>query len=428
MYVWRVPFPAFVAWGTTVVLLCVVAALLWLRRRAANAIARGLLGGGVVIAILASSVVVGVLVEARAPRNYDPSPWLCWSPAIFAVCVGGLSALSFRAARPRLVFVAAALVFALANFVNRCQPGWCEEFGFPFTYWDRSDAFIRIDGVPINGHTRPAAAVGNAAILLMAAALLALLSRRSSTRARTDDEWEELARRDPYFAILTDDRFHADKLDDAAMHDFFASGERDVDALLRHTTAPPASALDFGCGAGRLTLALAKRVAQVVGVDVSPTMRELAERHRIVAGITNARFVDAIPDERFDFICSLIVFQHIPVERGEALFRELLARLSDGGVATIELAFSRPGGPIKKLARRLRAASPLVHRIAQRLSGDRSGLPYMQMNVYDLERIRAIVREAGCTGPALIATRHGDIEGAIVVATKAPATASRSAR
>jgi len=231
----------------------------------------------------------------------------------------------------------------------------------------------------------------------------------------TDEEWEELARRDPYFAILTEERFHSERIDDAALGEFFASGDRDVDALLRHAKRPPRSALDFGCGAGRLTLALARRVAHVVGVDVSPTMLELAERHRETAGITNARFVDAIPDERFDFIDSLIVFQHIPVARGEALFGELLRRLNPGGVAAIELSFARPGGALKRLARRVRAASPLVHRIAQRLSGDASGLPYMQMNVYDLSRIRAIVREAGCGEPRLLPTRHGDIEGAIVV-------------
>ena len=36
------------------------------------------------------------------------------------------------------------------------------------------------------------------------------------------------------------------------------------------------SALDFGCGVGRLSIPLSKRFAKVIGVDIAPTMVELA--------------------------------------------------------------------------------------------------------------------------------------------------------
>jgi hypothetical protein len=61
---------------------------------------------------------------------------------------------------------------------------------------------------------------------------------------------------------------------------------------------------------------------------------------------------------------------------------------------------------------------PLIHRMASRIEGDRRGLPYMQMNEYDLETIRARLRAAGFREPMLVPTNHGGIEGAIVIARK----------
>jgi len=205
------------------------------------------------------------------------------------------------------------------------------------------------------------------------------------------------------------------------LREFFASGERDVDYLLSLTDPtgegayPPRDVLDFGCGAGRLTLAWAKRAAHVVGFDAAPTMIEIARKH--AAGVANVQYTTTLAGE-FDLVCSLIVFQHIPVREGEALFAKLLSMLRPGGVAMIELSFARPGGALKKIARRLRAASPLVHRIAQIVSRDKRRLPYMQMNVYDRDRVMAIVRDAHCGEPRFVATSHGGIDGAIVVAKK----------
>jgi len=228
-------------------------------------------------------------------------------------------------------------------------------------------------------------------------------------------DWEELAKREPYFAILTDERFLSEKIDDDALREFFASGERDVDYLLSLTDVRPRDVLDVGCGAGRLTLAWAKRAEHVVGFDAAPTMIAIARKH--AAGVTNVEYTTTLSGE-FDLICSLIVFQHIPVREGEALFARLLSMLRPSGVAMIELSFARPGGAMKRLARRLRAASPLVHRIAQIVSRDKRRLPYMQMNVYDRDRIVAMLRDANFGELRFVPTNHGGIDGAIVVAKK----------
>ena len=52
----------------------------------------------------------------------------------------------------------------------------------------------------------------------------------------------------------------------------------------------PVCSLDIGCGAGRHTLALARRGGHSVGVDVSPRMIALAERSAQEHGLPNAVF------------------------------------------------------------------------------------------------------------------------------------------
>lgn len=229
-------------------------------------------------------------------------------------------------------------------------------------------------------------------------------------------DWETLAQREPYFSVLTDDRFRGDGVDIDA---FFATGEADVARLFAAAGDGfhPRSALDFGCGVGRLTRALARRIPDVAGCDASPTMLDLARK-----AVPSAAFSTDLPERTFDFICSLIVFQHIPIAEGERIAQRLLGMLNEGGVAALHFTFRRPGGTLRRVARRLRARFPFVHRLAARLEGDHSGLPYMQMNEYDRDRILGFFRDAGCAEPRLVATDHGGIEGAIVICSKSAST------
>ena len=40
----------------------------------------------------------------------------------------------------------------------------------------------------------------------------------------TDRSWEKLGRQDPYYGVLTDEKFRSSKLDAGARQEFFASG------------------------------------------------------------------------------------------------------------------------------------------------------------------------------------------------------------
>jgi trans-aconitate methyltransferase len=232
-------------------------------------------------------------------------------------------------------------------------------------------------------------------------------------RDRSTDDWNTLGETEPFFAVLTEERFLRERMSEDDREAFFASGEADVARLFDLMPGfAPKSALDFGCGVGRLTRALASRVERVAGVDAAPSMLRLAREH-----VPNAAFSLTIPDQRFDLIVSLIVFQHIPVRSGEELLAELLDHLEVGGVAAIHFTFRRAGSSLRRLARTIRARVPLVHRVAQRIRGERS-MPYMQMNEYGFERVMAIIRRHGCEQTRIVPTNHGGIEGAIVIAAR----------
>ena len=83
--------------------------------------------------------------------------------------------------------------------------------------------------------------------------------------------------------------------------------------------ADPASMriLEIGCGAGRMTKALAKLFGEVHAVDISAEMIRIAKDR--LAGVSNAFFYQnngmdlaALPSGHVDFALSFIVFQHIP--------------------------------------------------------------------------------------------------------------------
>jgi SAM-dependent methyltransferase len=114
---------------------------------------------------------------------------------------------------------------------------------------------------------------------------------------------------------------------------------------------PGTRALDVGCGVGRWSRLLAKRGAQVTGMDLSPTMIAQARRRAADAGlIDRCRFITqdlAALDagERFDLILGVTVLQHIldPLALRAAVGR-MRDHLADGGrmvlleVAPIQVA------------------------------------------------------------------------------------------
>ena len=161
------------------------------------------------------------------------------------------------------------------------------------------------------------------------------------------DNWDRLAATDPWRAILG--RPGEGKGWDA--EEFFASGVREIDEAMRRAEElghplERRRALDFGCGAGRLTQGLANHCEQVVGVDVSPAMVELAGRHNrrpehCQYVHNQAGDLRRFDDDSFDLVYSNITLQHIRSPLARSYMREFLRLLSPGGLLLFHLPSHR---------------------------------------------------------------------------------------
>ena len=154
--------------------------------------------------------------------------------------------------------------------------------------------------------------------------------------------WDALGRADPVWANQFVPTKKGNRWD---LAEFFRSGEREVAELeswlerqgvaLRHRRA-----LDFGCGVGRLTQALASRFEAVDGVDIAPSMIEQAERHnrhgrRCRYHLSAAADLAIFGDSTFDLVCSLFVLQHVRPDYARGYLREFLRILRPGGVLVV---------------------------------------------------------------------------------------------
>ncbi|MGD0700601.1 MAG: alpha-(1-_3)-arabinofuranosyltransferase family protein [Trebonia sp.] len=156
--------------------------------------------------------------------------------------------------------------------------------------------------------------------------------------------WRTLSEDDPLWAICVAPRARGGRWDDA---EFYATGAAEVEAVLARAaelglTAGGARALDFGCGAGRLTRALAARFELVVGVDIAPAMLDLARRDNPVAArcefLLNTRpDLALLGDGEFDLVYSSVVLQHLPPGLIRGYLTELARVLRPGGSLVIQL-------------------------------------------------------------------------------------------
>ena len=209
--------------------------------------------------------------------------------------------------------------------------------------------------------------------------------------------WSALGEDDPLWAILSHPQKRGGSWDS---DEFFAAGETEIAAIDVHCVAlglpqQRRLALDFGCGVGRLTRALATRYAQVIGVDISPSMLEQA--HRLQAHLDNVRFVEnAAPTLDFlaaasvDLVYSVITLHHMPASIQLGYIDEFLRVLAPGGVAVFQIAsgYSRD---LRGLAYRLlpnRLLAPLRRRVhASRVAAE--------LHVLDAAAVEALVAARG---------------------------------
>jgi ubiquinone/menaquinone biosynthesis C-methylase UbiE len=164
------------------------------------------------------------------------------------------------------------------------------------------------------------------------------------------DNWDELSKLDPLFAILSWPDKKNNKWD---IEDFFQTGVEEIGLILRHLDSlginvPRRIALDFGCGVGRLTQALATHFEEVHGVDISPTMIDGARKYNRYGDkckyhLNESNDLRLFSDNSFDLIYTSLTLQHMAPEYSKAYIKEFLRIVSTDGVAVFDL----PSKPVK---------------------------------------------------------------------------------
>ncbi len=275
---------------------------------------------------------------------------------------------------------------------------------------------------------------------------------------RTDLEWEKWGARDPYFGVITADRFRLGRITEADREEFFASGAVHVHGVLaacrRYIDAEfaPQSVLDFGCGVGRLVVPFAHLAPRVVGVDVSPSMLAEARRQCDARAAAHAELVLSDDELRrvqgpFDLVHSAIVLQHIEVERGRRLVLRLLELTRPGGVAALHLTYGKAwhrdtfGQPPPRPTPSAAEAAPppashlwrMLGVIARRLpamvssADSRPADPEMHMHSYNLSEIAYLLYSAGVQRFHADFSDHGGELGVMIYAARSPRAAEPEA-
>ena len=156
--------------------------------------------------------------------------------------------------------------------------------------------------------------------------------------------WNQFGKRDPLWAILTwndkkDNKWNPDE--------FFETGKQEIKDVMQYVETlgllqRRGRALDFGCGVGRLTQALANYFDEVVGIDIAPSMVKLAKQYnrfgsRCVYQVNSADNLRLFSDQEFHFIYTNIVLQHMRPDYQKSYIKEFLRVLKPQGVLIFQL-------------------------------------------------------------------------------------------
>lgn len=235
--------------------------------------------------------------------------------------------------------------------------------------------------------------------------------------------WDGLAERDALGAILTDESKTGGKWNTT---EFMATGEVEIETVIDHLArigySPNTTgfALDFGCGVGRLTQALARRFRSAVGVDISQQMIRQAES---LNQYPNCRYVASsaahlqFDNASFAFLYSNIVLQHVPRRLAMHYLREFVRLLAPGGVLVfgVQDSFAAPN-----LSARMVRIRHVVHLRSRIRVALKRGPGDMLMHCLPEHTVRQVLRPARIVDVQFTNTAARDFNGKLVYLDQPP--------
>jgi len=220
---------------------------------------------------------------------------------------------------------------------------------------------------------------------------------------KSNTEWKQWGKDDPLYGVASWSNKHKEGSSPWTDEDFYALGESDWRDFLSHWTQYGISrgtCVEIGCGAGRMTRALAGYFDRVAAVDVSEGM---IERARKAVG-SNVEFflVDSnripVESDSAAAVFSSHVLQHLDaVEVGYGYFREAHRVLTPGGTLMIHIPlyqFPNENGPWGPLWRRTHSIVRAVSNFKADV-GRRRGSKIMRGTPYSLEGLRTFLLDLG---------------------------------
>ena len=155
--------------------------------------------------------------------------------------------------------------------------------------------------------------------------------------------WNKFGEIDPFWTILTrpDKKGNKWKKDE-----FFETGIKEIENIMKDIRSlniqiQNKKALDFGCGVGRLTQAIAIYFEKVCGIDIAPSMIKLAKEYNrndkcnFYLNVTDD--LKIFPKNNFDFIYSNITLQHIKPSYTKKYLKEFVRVLKPNGLLIFQL-------------------------------------------------------------------------------------------
>jgi len=152
--------------------------------------------------------------------------------------------------------------------------------------------------------------------------------------------WDIFGQEDPLWAVCSAPEKKNNKWD---TQEFFQTGVARIDRLRRWMDdnglpMQRKTALDFGCGVGRLTQALCGHFDACVGVDIAPSMIKKAKEfnqhgRKCVYRLNEENNLQAFPNGSFDLIYTEHVLQHIRPQVALRYIAEFIRILKPGGLA-----------------------------------------------------------------------------------------------
>ncbi|MFN4295019.1 MAG: class I SAM-dependent methyltransferase [Thermoflexales bacterium] len=154
-------------------------------------------------------------------------------------------------------------------------------------------------------------------------------------------------------ATLDAAHFICSEHDDLTWEAFWRSGEEDVARYLLphlaqfHLDPSSLHALDFGCGIGRLSAALARRFKAVTAFDISGEMllrgrAYLSELRNITWVQGNGVDLQPLADASHDVVFSYLTLQHVPSRKLALGYIDEFCRvLRPGGLICVQFSYRR---------------------------------------------------------------------------------------